>query len=101
MNIVGKEPTEEKITFPLIKKQNVVKITIEKKDKEFVDMDSLKRLIKTLWNDIIDLKKNLGESSSYRRPWKPPFRRSSPPLNSPNTSHEEIHIEDFAQYHYY
>jgi hypothetical protein len=44
-------------------------------------------------NDIVDLKKNSGESSSYRRPWKPPFRRNPPPPNNPNTPPEEIHIE--------
>jgi hypothetical protein len=46
MSIAGKPPTEEKITFPIIKKQNVVKTLKDKKDKKVVDMDILQRLIK-------------------------------------------------------
>jgi hypothetical protein len=33
MSIAGKAPTEEKITFPLIRKQNVVKTSKDKKKR--------------------------------------------------------------------
>jgi hypothetical protein len=100
MSIASKSPTEEKITFSLARRQNVIKTTNEKKDKETFDMDGIQRMIQKLTNDIVDLKKNSGESSSYRRPWKTSFRRNPPPPNNPNTSPEEIHIEEFSQDHY-
>jgi hypothetical protein len=80
----------------LIRKQIVFKTTNDKKYKEVVDMDSLRRLIKKLSSDIVDQKKNSGESSSYRRPWKPPFKRNSSPPNNTSTSLEKIHIEEFS-----
>jgi hypothetical protein len=46
-------------------------------------MDIIQRIIiKKLSNDIVDLNKNSGERSSYIRPWKPPFRRNTPPPNN-------------------
>jgi hypothetical protein len=41
MSIAGKKPIEEKRTFQLIWKQNIVKTSQDKKDKEDIDMDSL------------------------------------------------------------
>jgi hypothetical protein len=61
--------------------------------KKIVDMDSLQRMIQKLTNDIVDLIKNLGEGSSYRRPWKTYFRRNPPPHNNQNISPEEMHHE--------
>jgi hypothetical protein len=58
-------------------------------------------MIQKLNNDIEDLKKKLGESLSYRRPWKTSFRRNPSPPNNQNTSLEEIHIEYFSQDNYY
>jgi len=65
---------------------------MRKKDKEIVGMDSLQRIIKNLLNDIIDLKKISCERSSYRRPWRPPFKRNTPPPNNQNHSPKEIQL---------
>jgi hypothetical protein len=56
-------------------------------------MDGIQRMIQKLTKDIIDVKKNSGEISSDRRPWKTSFRRNSPPHNNPNISPEVMHIE--------
>jgi hypothetical protein len=63
-------------------------------------MDGLQRMIQKLSNDIVDLKKNARESSSYRRVWKPPFRRILHLLIIQIFLLEEIHIEEFSQDHY-
>jgi len=100
MNIASKSPTEEKMTFSFARRQNVINTIDEKKEKEAFDMDGLQRMIQKLTNNIEYLKKNLGERSTYKRPWKTSFRRNRQPPNNPNTSPEEIHIEEFAQDHY-
>jgi len=74
LSVAIKTLSEEKINFQPSRKHNVVKTINEKKDNETFDMDDLHRIIKKLSNDIIDLKRNAGESSSSRRVWKNPFR---------------------------
>ena len=45
-------------------------VNYKKKDKEPIDMESLQHIIRNLSNEIIDLKKNFGESSTVRKPFK-------------------------------
>jgi len=79
MSISNKESIEEKKIALQIRKQNVFKTTKEKKDKEIVNMEILHRLVKSLANEIVDLKKNVVEESTSKKPWRPFTRRNIPP----------------------
>ena len=65
---------------------------IKKKDKEPMDMESMKRVIKQLTNDIIDMKKNKGEG---KKPFKPFMKKRAyfVPQLPPTLG---INIEDYA-----
>jgi len=54
------------------------KETIEGKNKDAMNMVSKQRMIKYLSNDIIDMKRNIGEGTSNQRPYKPFLRRPIP-----------------------
>jgi hypothetical protein len=47
-------------------------------EKDNVDMESLQRMVKKLSNEIVDMKRNVGEGTSNPRPYKPFFRKPSP-----------------------
>jgi hypothetical protein len=79
MSIASKELIEENKIATQIRKQNVLKMIEEKKDKETVNMESLHRLVKSLANEIVNLKKNVAEESTYKKPWRPFTRRNIPP----------------------
>ena len=49
------------------KNKGILRTDTKKKDKEPIDTTSMKRVIKQLTNDIIDLKKNIGEG---KKPFK-------------------------------
>ena len=49
--------------------KGILRMDIEKKDKDPTDIASMKRVIKQLMNDIIDLKKNKGEGKKLFNPF--------------------------------
>ena len=55
-----------------IKKKGILKIDMEKKDKEPTDMASMQRVLKQITNELIDLKKSKGE---WKKPFKPFIKR--------------------------
>jgi len=56
MSIASKSPVEDRIALPPTRR---VTIKDEKKDKEDLYIESLQKLVKSLVNDIIDIKKNV------------------------------------------
>jgi hypothetical protein len=47
-------------------------------EKDNTDMESLQRMVKNLSNEIVDMKRNVGEGTSNPRPYKPFFRKNPP-----------------------
>jgi hypothetical protein len=76
MSIASKAPVEDRRALPPTRR---VTIKDEKKDKEALDIESLHKLVKSLANDIIDIKKNVAEESTSKRPWRPFVKRNFPP----------------------
>jgi len=75
-----------------------IKTPLDKKEQEFVDMESMARIIKNLSNDVIDFKKMAYENMT-RNTTKPPFRCYQNPLNSKTlTPSKEMHLGQLINY---
>ena len=78
------------------KNKGILRLDVEKKEKDPTGMESMQRVIKQLKNDIIDLKKNKGEGN---KPFKPFMKkRIDYGLQLPPTL--GINIEDYAMENY-
>jgi hypothetical protein len=60
-----------------------------------MDMESLQRIVKKLTNDIVDMKRNVGEGTSTKNFFKTPFKKTTPPTNKTTPPTEGINMEDF------
>jgi hypothetical protein len=60
-----------------------------------MDMESLQRIVKKLTNDIVDMKRNVGEGTSTKKIFKTPFKKNNPPTNKTTPPTEGINMEDF------
>ena len=80
------------------KSKGISKSKSDKKDKDLMDMESMKRIIKKLTNEIIDLKKNKGEG---KKPFKM-FLKNKTNTDSPSqiTPTSGINLEDDAMENY-
>jgi hypothetical protein len=63
MSIANKNLAEERRALPPTQR---VMFKEEKKDKEALDLESLHKLVKSMANDIIDIKKNVAEESTSK-----------------------------------
>ena len=71
----GNEENKPSSSEKSIKKsKGILRPTIEKKENEPTDMESMQRVIKYLTNDIINLNKNKGEG---KKPFKPFVKKRS------------------------
>lgn len=83
---------DKKLSSSLKKTKTQTKISGDKKEKYFLDMESMSRIIKKLSNDVIDLKKMGSESTSRTLP-KLPFRHyGNPPTKKTLPPTEEAHL---------
>ena len=94
----GNEDNKPSPSEKIIKKnKGIPRLDAEKKEKDPMDMESMKRVIKKLTNDIIDL---YNKKREERKPFKPFMKKRtnfSPQI--PPTS--GINIKDYAMYNYY
>ena len=60
-----------------------------------MDMENLQRIVKNISNEIVHLKKSLGEGPFTKYYSWPPFKTTFPPTNQTSPPIEGINIEDF------
>jgi len=74
-------------------------------EEDNVDMESLQRMVKKLSNEIVDMKRNVGEGTSNPRHYKPFFKKPSlykaiePPPTNLNIDLGEVASDSFCNYH--
>jgi hypothetical protein len=74
-------------------------------DKEGGDLENLQRMIKKLSNEIVDMKRSVGEGNQNQRPYKPffkinpPFKAIEPPPANLNIDLETVASDSFCTYH--
>lgn len=71
-----------------------VKTHTNRRDQDSFDIEGLQRIVKQLSNEIIDLKKNLGEGISGRGFFRFPDKKDFPPKQHPPP--DNINIQDYA-----
>ena len=79
--------------------RDLAKTHIDGRDQDSFDIEGLQRMVKQLSNEIIDLKKNLGESTSERGFFRFPDKKHFPPRQHPPL--ENINIQDYAMDNFY
>jgi hypothetical protein len=73
--------------------------------KEGGDLENLHRMIKKLSNEIIDMKRSVGEGNQNQRPYKPflkrnpPFKAIEPPPTNLNVDLGNVAFDSFYTYH--
>jgi hypothetical protein len=79
-------------------KATMTKTFDDKKYQESTNMESLQRIVKKIFNEIIDMKNNCGEGSSNpKKIFIFPPKKSTPPTTKISSHVEGINIEDFLQ----
>jgi hypothetical protein len=74
-------------------------------EKDNADMESLQRMVKKLSNEIVDMKRNVGEGTSIPSPYKPffrkppPFKAIEPPPANLNIDLGEVASDSYCNYH--
>jgi hypothetical protein len=74
-------------------------------DKEGGDLENLQQMIQKLSNDIIDMKRSVGEGHQNQIPYKPffklnlPFKSIEPPPSNLNDDLKNIASDSFCTYH--
>jgi hypothetical protein len=64
-------------------------------EKEPKDIDSVVKLVKKLSNEVVDLKKNVGEGSSRPRTFHPFFKRNDNPPRPPEAPQIALNLDSF------
>jgi hypothetical protein len=65
-------------------------------EKEPKDLDNMVKLVKKLSNEVVYLKKNIGEGSSKPRPFHPFFKRNENPPKPPEVPSLTLNMDDFG-----
>jgi hypothetical protein len=76
MRVSNKALIEDRKALPPSRR---VTIKDENKYKEALDLERIYKLVKSLANDIIDIKKIVAEESKSKRLWRPFVKRNFPP----------------------
>ena len=71
-----------------------VKTHTDRREQDSFNIEGLQRMVKQLSNEIIDLKKNSGKSTSRRAFFRFPNKKHFPPRHHPPP--ENINIQDYA-----
>ena len=71
-----------------------VKTHTDRRDQHSFDIEGLQRMVKQLSNEIIDLKKNSGESTFGRGFFRFPDKKHFPPRQHPPP--KNINIQDYV-----
>jgi hypothetical protein len=87
-SIASKSPSEDSRSSQTTKK---VIIKEENKDKDAFDMDSLQKVMKTLENEIVDVKGKLVEVSN--KPFKPFFKKN-PQIPPGGQTSEGVNVDE-------
>jgi hypothetical protein len=81
------------------------KLAEQTHDKGNGDIEYLQRMFKKLSNEIIDMKRNVGEGNQGQRPYKPffkinsPFKEIEPPPSNLNIDLGNVAYDYFCTYH--
>lgn len=83
------------------------KSSIEEKGKYKIDLENVHRVIKKITNEIIDVKRNIGENYSTQIPYQIVFRKlvEKKPLELPppppnlNIELDDVGMDNFFTYH--
>jgi hypothetical protein len=65
-------------------------------DKESKDIDSVVKMVKKLSNEVVDLKKNVGEGSSKLKNFLPFFKKPYNPPQPPEPPHMDFNLDSFS-----
>jgi hypothetical protein len=65
-------------------------------EKEPKDIDSVVKLVKKLSNEVVDLKKNVGEGPSRNRPFHPFFKRNDNHPKPPEVPQLTLNLDTFG-----
>jgi hypothetical protein len=64
-------------------------------DKESKDIDNVVKMVKKLSNEVVDLKKNVGEGSSKPRTFRPFFKKPDNLPQPPEPPHMDFNLDSF------
>jgi hypothetical protein len=70
-------------------------------EKEPRDIDSVVKLVKKLSNEVVDLKKNIGEGPSRNRTFHPFFKRSDNQHKPPEAPQLTLNLDTFGSDNFY
>jgi hypothetical protein len=63
--------------------------------KEPKDIDNVVKLVKKLYNEVVDIKKNVGEGTSKPRTFRSFLKRQDSPPKPPEPPHMDFNLESF------
>jgi hypothetical protein len=70
-------------------------------NKEARDIDNVVKMVKKLPNEVVDLKKNVGEGSSKSLTFHPCFKKQDNPPQPQEPSHMAFNLDSFSNDNYF
>jgi hypothetical protein len=85
----------------LLSRALIWKGTLQPPEKETKDLNSVVKLVKKLSNEVVDLKKNVGEGISRPRPFRPFFKRIDNFRKPPEVPQITLNLDKFGMDNFY